>query len=108
MSESEIASTSKPFVTVNTKKNTYTILREWRSGLVDTDSVEAINDHLQDVIVSLVIASQIILPPVSGSARAVMSAVGCTVFTDWLLRRQEKRSQDPSLPLCCRLSCAYG
>ena len=38
MSESEIASISKPFVTVNTKKNTYTIFREWRSGLVDTDS----------------------------------------------------------------------
>ena len=48
-----------------------------------TLTLEAINDHLQDVIVSLVIASQIILPPGSSSARAVMSAVGCTVSTDW-------------------------
>ena len=45
-----------------------------------TLTLEAINDHLHDVIV---IASQIILPPHSGSARAVMSAVGCTVSTDW-------------------------
>ena len=113
MSESEIASTLNPFVTVNTKKNTCTILREWRRCLVDTDSMEGINDHLQDVFVMLVIASQIILPPGSGSACAVMSAVGCTVGTDSLLRRQEKRSQDPSLApwlasLRSRLSCAYG
>ena len=38
MSDSEIPSISKLFVAVNTKKNTYTIFREWRSGLVDTDS----------------------------------------------------------------------
>ena len=37
-----------------------------------TLTLEAINDHLQDVIVSLVIASLIILPPGSGSARAVI------------------------------------
>ena len=58
-----------------------------------TLTLEAVNDHWQEVIVSLVIASQIILPPCSGSARAVMSAVGCTVSTDSLVR-PEKRSRD--------------
>ena len=47
-----------------------------------TLTLDAINDHLQDVIVSLVIASQIILPPGSGSARAVILPL-VAVSTGW-------------------------
>ena len=62
-----------------------------------TLTLEAINDHLQDVIVSLVIASQIILPLGSGSARAVMSAVGCTVSTNWRVQLPSATQQNSTL-----------